>query len=163
MKTESQFGATVTLTWFEVLHASMVGIRRQIEALKKNLPDAHGFNGDESWTVHIEGACGEMALAKHRNLYWNASVNTFKKGADVLLLHVRTRSKPEYELIVRRDDPDQDVFVLVTGRCPTYKIHGWIHGKEAKKTEWLKEHGGRPPAFFVPQSKLRPFVLDLGI
>jgi len=35
-------------------------------------------------------------------------------------------------------------------------IRGYIKGKDAKKKEWLKSPGGWKPAYFVPQSKLKP-------
>jgi hypothetical protein len=90
------------------------------------------------------------------NLFWDGSVNTFKQ-ADVGTWQIRTRSEPHYELIVRPNDSDSDRFVLVLGRAPSYTIYGWIQGIAAKKPAWLKRHGGRPPAYFVPQLALNNF------
>jgi hypothetical protein len=67
---------------------------------------------------------------------------------------VRTRSSHNYELIVRPDDNDDDIYVLVTGKCPTYRIRGYIYGDRAKMPEYMQTHGNRPAAFFVPHSKL---------
>lgn len=136
-----------------MLLAGQVGIRRQMEALKRGLPDRHGFTG-LGWDIHVEGACGELAVAKALGRYWNGSVNTFKVGGDVGAMQVRTRSRSHYELLIRPDDKDQDVFVLVTGTSPKFKVVGWIKGKDAKRVEWLQTHGGRPPAYFVPQKSL---------
>ena len=143
----------VKLEYHEALIAAEVGMRRQLAALGR--PDAHGFDGENGWTVHIEGAGGEMAFAKSADLYWNGSVNTYKVGGDVGLIQVRTRSKHDYDLIVRHDDRDEDIFVLVTGKMPNYQIRGWIQGGEAKQDEWVKTHGGRPAAWFVPAAKLK--------
>lgn len=130
-----------------------VGVTRQISSLRKGLKDSYGFKGD-GWGAHIEGDCGELAAAKALNRYWGGSVDTFKRGGDVGPIQVRTRSKPHYELIVREDDPDDAIFVLLTGSCPTYEVVGTIKGSEAKQPEWLKTHGGRPPAYFVPHEAL---------
>jgi len=57
---------------------------------------------------------------------------------------------------VRENEPDEEVFVLVTGKCPEYLIHGWMYGKEAKKKEWLADYGGyNAPAYFVPGESLK--------
>jgi hypothetical protein len=145
----------VKLTGSELYLAAQIGIARQMEAMRKGLPDKHGFDGLEGWTVHIEGAAGEMAVAKALGLFWNGSLNTFKTQADVQRLEVRTRSKHYYELLIRPNDDSDALFVLVTGRAPDFEVKGWIRGSEAKKQEWLQNHGGRPPAYFVPHDALR--------
>lgn len=146
---------TVVLNWHEAAMASDVGRMRQLASVKSGRSDRHGYSGD-GWSEHIEGACGECATAKHLGVYWDGGVNTFS-SPDVGKYHVRTRSRHDYELIVRPEsDKDEDIFICVTGRCPEYRIRGWIAAKDAKKPEYLREHGGRPPAFFVPHSALRP-------
>lgn len=146
--------AVVTLETYEWAMAASAGMRRQMAAVAAGLEDKHGFNGD-GWGVHIEGACGEMAVAKALGIYWDGSVNTFKRP-DVASLQVRTRSEDWHDILVRPGDGDDDIFVLVTGRSPSFTIQGWIRGSEAKVSEFLATHGGRPPAYFVPQKRLRP-------
>lgn len=143
----------VRLTWHEAAMASEIGRLRQLSSLRSNRQDQHGYAG-EGWNIHIEGACGELALAKALNTYWNGSVNTFK-DFDVLDLQVRTAPSHSHRLIVRPADPDQHRFVLVTGRCPNYRVHGWILGCDAKRVEWLAEEAKRPAAFFVPAAALQ--------
>lgn len=143
----------VSLENYEVLNAANIGCRRQIGAIFSGREDTFGFEGD-GWGIHIEGACGEAAFAKGLNLYWSGSVNTFKQGGDVGSLQVRTRSREDYDLIVRSKDRDDDIFVLVTGQVPTYTIRGWIRGIDAKQSKYLKGHGGRTPAYFVLQKDL---------
>ena len=145
--------STVTLTWHEAAMASHVGWMRQLAAIKAGKQDCHGYDG-EGWSEHIEGACGEMAVAKFLGVYWDGSVNTWKAN-DLPGLQIRTRSRHDYDLIVRPGDDDQAVWVLVTGRCPEYRVHGWITGSEAKRAEWLRNYGGRPAAYFVPAWQLR--------
>lgn len=146
----------VTLTPVEVELAAMTGVKRQIEALRAGRPDRYGADAHDGWSLHIEGAAGEAAAAKVLDRYWGATVNTFSSGGDVGLLQVRTRSRHDYELIVRDKDRHEDAFILVTGTVPRFRVHGWINGRDAKREEWKREHGGRPAAFFVPQDKLSP-------
>lgn len=146
----------VKLSRFEMFMAASVGIRRHIEALSRDLPDRHGFDGASGWQVHIEGACGEVAFAKAAERYWSGSVNTFKDGGDVGDVQVRTRSRHDYDLLVRPGDPDTARFVLVTGTAPTYRVWGWIRGSVAKSPHFLRTYGDRPAAYFVPKSELHP-------
>jgi len=144
----------VALAWYEVQIAADVGVRRNVEALSKNRKGT--FEGGLStWESHILGACGEMAFAKATGLYWEAGVNTFKAGGDVGTVEVRTRSRHDYELIVRDDDPDGRIYFLVTGGPERFRLQGWIKSEEARRPEWRKNHGGYQPAYFVPHSALK--------
>lgn len=141
----------------EVAMAASIGVHRNSYAIDHKLRQNHGMTGD-GWAEHIEGASGELALAKHLKMYYGGAHLAFK-GPDLgLRYQVRTRSKAWYQLIVRPDDSDNDIFVLVTGKCPIFKIRGWILGKDAKKPEWEQTYGNRPPAFFVPQEFLNPIT-----
>jgi hypothetical protein len=154
----------VVLTPAEMTSAALVGVMRQICAIRDGRADRHGFDGSKlgPWEIHIEGALGECAAAKLLKTYWGATINTFKSGGDVGRMQVKTRSVDDYDLIVRNDDRDGDTFVLVTGRAPSYHVRGWILGRDAKQDRYLKRYGGRPPAWFVPQSDLRP-IIDLAV
>jgi len=146
----------VVLTWPELVIAAGIGMRRQIGALRKSLLNRHGLSEEDSWSAHVEGAAGEMAAARAMNRYYSGSVNTFKRDGDVGKIQVRTRSRHDYELLVRPEDRDGDVFVLVTGVAPAFNVVGWLLGRHAKQDQWLKQHGGRPPAYFVPHAQLHP-------
>ena len=94
-----------------------------------------------------------MAFAKATENYWSASVATFK-GRVGDRIQVRWRSRPDYDLMVRPSDSDQDIFVLVLGKIPALNVVGWIRGGAAKQDRSIQDHGGRPPAWFVPQDEL---------
>jgi hypothetical protein len=147
--------STVKLTWYEAAMASNIGLLRQLSSIKTGRVDQHGFNGI-GWDVHIEGACGELAVAKLLSCYWDGSVDTFKTPDISGNLQVRTRSNHTFDLLVRPNDNPLDIYCLVTGKCPEFRVHGWIQGLHAQKPEWKKNHGGRPPAWFVPQTALNP-------
>ena len=144
----------VTLTDYEMAMAANAACLRNIAAKKRNYQTV--FN-DADWQAHVEGACGEVAVAKAFGKYWGGSVNTWKKGGDIDSTgwEVRTRSKHHYDLIIRDDDPDDRTYILVTGISPDFTIRGWITAKEAKQEQYAKDYGGHGMAYFFPQNKLR--------
>lgn len=142
----------ITLTESEWTMAALIGCRRHIAS--KNLSQAYGAT--DTWTPNIEGACGELAAAKALNLFWDGGVNTFSAPDLKPNIQVRTRSKHSYELIVRQQDKDNEIFVLVTGVSPNYIVHGWIYGGDAKQEKWKQNYGNRPTAFFIPSTALHP-------
>lgn len=145
----------VSLEWFEVSRAALVGVSRNVEALRKGLQQR--LKGkDESWERHVLGALGECAFAKATNRYWSGSVNTFKAADVGRHIQVRTRSQHAFDLIVRDDDHDDDVFVLVTGGPQEFVVRGWLKASDAKKEQFVSDYGGYGKAYFVPQSALRP-------
>ncbi len=146
----------ITLNLHEMAIAAQVGARRQIEARSKKLRDKHGFSGDDSWMVHIEGACGELCAAKAIGRAWEYPIGTFKKGGDVGRIQVRTRSNVDWDLNVRKDDRDEDIFVLVVGVAPTFNVVGWLHGGDCKRVGWWGTYDHRPECWWVKQSFLKP-------
>jgi hypothetical protein len=52
-------------------------------------------------------------------------------------------------------DKDDDLFILVTGTAPSFRIAGCIMGRDAKRSEFWRTDTGRP-AYFVPQDVLTP-------
>ena len=150
---------TVELMPYELDLAKYIGTKRYEEAIRQGKKDCHGFKGD-GLSIHINGASGELAFAKCLNLYYSGSVNTFKEGGDVGEIQIRTRSRDDYDLIVRRHDRDNDIFVLVIGGDCTFNIYGYILGKDAKRQEFYQTYGNRPGAFFVPKERLNS-IIDL--
>lgn len=69
-------------------------------------------------------------------------------------LQIRTRDKPDYDLLIRPDASPDDVYVLVTGRAPRFNVVGWIVARDAMRPEWSQTYGSRPAAYFVPQEAL---------
>lgn len=145
----------VTLDWQECFWVALVGVKRQLEAIRKGLKDQHGYNGD-GWSHHINGAGGEAAYAKAAGVWWNPSVNTFKVP-DCDGLHIRTRSGGVREdLIIRPTDPE-GIYVLVVGTLPSFVISGWITSQDARRDDWIRDYGSRPEAWFVPRAALSHF------
>lgn len=150
-------GELVELSLSEMLNGCIVGCLRHHESSRKKMPDKHGFDGSKlsGLSIHVDGACGEIAVAKLRGRYFGGLVNSFKAADLGNNVQVKTRSSHDYDLIVRRDDNPDHIFVLVTGSPPQLFVRGWIYGHEAMQEKFLKTYGGREPAYFVPAKFLR--------
>lgn len=137
--------------------AKTIANLRQEESKKKGLKNNHGFNPseEEDRQKNINGAAAELAVAKWLNIYFVGSVNTFKEIPDVGRFEIRHTELDNGSLIVRKPDPDDRRYILVTGKLPKLNIRGWLLGADAKKTQWCRDYGGRPPAWFVPQNGLK--------
>lgn len=148
----------VTLSDAQVERADAVANARQSRSSARRSRNQHGFDSGRrsEAAIHIQGARGELAVAIALGQPWQGSVDTFKQGGDVGPLQVRCRSHPDWDLLVRTDDPDEAIYVLVTGTDRVYNVVGWIRGRDAKRPEWIRSHGGREAAWFVPQSALTP-------
>ena len=144
----------IVLEDYEMVQGANTGSLRHIASIKKGYKNK--IKLESSWNTHIEGACGEIAVSKAFGKYWGGSINTFKRGGDVdsTKWEVRTRSKHNYDLILRNDDPQDRIYFLVTGLCPNYEIKGWIKGNDGMKQEYLHDHGNYGEAYFVPQEHL---------
>lgn len=150
--------AIVWLTPKEAIAAESVGLDRQIRSMLAGRKPAHGAKiGNSTW-LHMVGARGELAFAKAMGLLWTGHVDVFHEVADVGDFEVRTRTKHWHDLIVRPCDPPRN-FALVTteSRLGPYVVHGWISMQSAKQDRFLKIHGGRPAAYFVPSAALNAF------
>lgn len=146
----------MSLEWYELSRAALVGVSRNVEALRMGCKNTLNQSID-GWSIHALGASGECAFAKATGRYWSGGVNTFKSEADVgASIEVRTRSQHTYDLIVRDNDSDSSVYVLVTGGPKDFVVHGWMRGSDAKRAEFLANHGNHGAAYFVPKSALRP-------
>ena len=84
----------------------------------------------------LEGICGEFAFCKAMNLYPDMSISPRKGTDDVTLngktVDVKTTRYKTGKLLARKTkgETPSDVYVLVVGQCPEYKIAGWCGSAE---------------------------------
>lgn len=151
----------VRLKPHQAAYAERVARERQEGALSRGLPDRHGFVGN-GLEAHRIGAYGEVALAAwlFGDDPYELTVDTFRSLADLDGdIEVRTRTRTFHELYVREDDAPESAYVLVSQAGHAWWLRGWIWGHEAVREEWLKDYGGREPAYFVPHAALYPMEL----
>jgi hypothetical protein len=151
----------VKLTYPEVMSAALVGVMRQVKNLRVGRKDRYGCDPEDGWTFHIEGACGEMAVAKATRLYWSGAIDRLRAD-DVGQFQVRTCSRHSYRLLLHPDDPNDRAFVHVTGLAPNFWIRGWIYARDKQEDWWEDPSGKNRHAYFVPTEELRPFDELLG-
>lgn len=144
---------TVTLAWPEVALAANVGCLRRIAALQRGLKNKFGPEpGSPWWQRDIQGACGELALAKYLGVYWHPTVGELGRR-DVAGCEVRTRPRTGDALPIRKDDPDGR-YVLVTGDAPTYTIVGWVWASDGKQEQYWRDWADGRFLYYVPQDAL---------
>lgn len=151
----------VRLTHEELLFAGQAGSLRRTSAIKAKRHQRWGNTGKNSkgqdilWDQDIEGCAAEMLVAKATNKYWLPFSNDPRSiKSDVgTNIQVRHTSRINGCLLIHPDDPDDQLFFLVTGSNVEMTIKGYIKGVDAKKPEYWKESTGRP-CYFVPQTAL---------
>lgn len=146
----------VRLTWAELRAAAYLGIDRYVRNSANGRHNSYGLD-TEAWREHVLGAWGECVVAKVTDTYWlGGDARPDGGAADVGRLHVRTRGRADYDLLLWDDDADAEPFVLVVPmRLPCFRVIGWCLAGDGKRSEYRRTDL-RHPAYFVPQSVLRP-------
>lgn len=146
----------VELSAAEIMMAATIGAMRRVDSLSKKLTPKHGLTNETNLlAMDIDAACAELAFCKAKDKFFEGRIGNFKDADIGKSIQIRSSAKHDNNLIVRMDDSDDHYFVLVTGICPDYLVHGYIKGRDAKKNQWLKNYNSRPGAYFVPQSELK--------
>ena len=148
-------GLKIRLTHHNLFIAGIIGISRHVKGVDKQ--GRYGAdNARSGWQLNCDGACGEMAVAKWLGAWYDGALGNFE-AADVDELEVRTNPNDWGDLILHPSDPDDSVFILVLSHdTPWFQLCGWMYGRDGKKDEYWREGTKGRPAFFVPQSTLRP-------
>ena len=144
----------VELTNSEYLHALIVGSLRRANARENSRQNYYGAKSADAETLDLIGAVGECCVAKHLDVFW-AGAGLFR-GDDVGAYQVRATTYDGGHLALNKADDDEKPFVLVCVNNGVGKIRGWLYAREGKKPEYWQDKSGRGPAFYVPQSCLRP-------
>lgn len=150
------------LTERELLESAFAGVAKHVASLFRK--GAHRWEPKpcptcgqprKGWREHIEGEAGERFGCKFLDRYYEPKVDTFKRGGDQAGFEIRTRSRSDYQLFVRPDDPDDRPYMLVRGVAPDFEAVGWMLGRDAKRDEWLGDPGGYgKPVHLVPDDEL---------
>lgn len=146
----------IRLTNSELLTGASVGCMRLVQALTKKWNSSHGAGGIDPWISNIEGAQGELAVAKALGIYWQPIVGD-PDADDAGPYQVRTNCSRRWDdTPLHPGDRDDRVFIGVLSFMPDFDIMGWIWGRDGKRQEWWRDGTPGRPAFWVPRGKLLP-------
>jgi hypothetical protein len=172
----------IRLNQAEMLQAAAVAVMRQLDAADQKRKERYGTPYRSDLSVHVDGCCAELAVAKSLGMYWDGYSKTPSKlKGDVGQWQVRSTCHEGGCLIAHEQDRDETVFVLVVGSAPNLRIAGWIRGIDAKQKRFVRDGDSKKKrfeqgtkkdeskdeskvrvAYFVPQRELwdwdrRPF------
>lgn len=149
----------LTLSKQEYWLGTQIGTMRQVSNLYKGRKDAYGAEKMNGFEININGACGEVAVAKWLNIFYSGNLGDLAAG-DVnhpsVRIEVRTAFEAHYRMILHKKDRDDAIFILLTGTAPEFIVRGWCYGREGKQEKFWADPAGGRPAYFVPQAELRP-------
>jgi hypothetical protein len=153
-------GVVVTLTWSELFIAGLHGMKRHIESCKRGRRNASGYNGEDSWTVDIEGVAGEWAFAKFRGTFYFPHDEPDQDCGDVEGYQIKHTRYQDGHLLIQLHNPP-GIYILVVGELagknPCLRIVGWTDSEEARRNYPARKlKAERPPVHAVPQSALHP-------
>ena len=128
----------VTLNSYELWQAAQVGLVRAYDSYIKNNKDIWFEN--RTWAamvaVNVQGAIGEVAVAKALNLFFNGSFGVYKLSPDLstkdIKIEVRHSGEKKETCSVREGDDPESVIIFSTGGGPDIEILGWIYAGKAK-------------------------------
>jgi hypothetical protein len=135
-----------------------ITVQRIVANLKDGREGRYGaVNGEGSFEYHWTGCLGEMAVAKHFNLFWAGALGNFDAADVGGIIQVRARGRSDGQLILHPKDNDAAPFVLALApHPPLILLCGWVYARDGKKPNFWKDPAGGRPAFFVPKDVLRP-------
>lgn len=152
----------VTLTPADVQYAAgLAAIRCHWSMDRNGRPRGVRRRGADMSVMHLNGALGEVAVARGLGLPLPCTVATFHSDVPDLPpnIEVRWTSHDDGDLVVRPDDMRGAArrWVLVTGRTPHYVLRGWrlITSADDMDPRWWRDVGGyKEPAWWIPQAEL---------
>ena len=148
----------IALDYSQQLRAAEVALQR-IKQL--NLTPDHGSRYDTQlsfpeYVAQVTESIGaEIAVAKYFGMIgFDPAMSKFKETADVgAAIEVKWTRYDNGSLIIYESDRNADVAVLVVGKCPKYRIAGWIPVSIAKKDRY-RHHS--QPTWWIGQNNLQP-------
>jgi hypothetical protein len=146
----------VELTEEEMRVAAGVGVERRLRALARHRAHRWEWNGEGVWAIDILAAGAEEAVAKLLGRYWTDTADPDSAGDVGDRTQVRWTPRNDGCLILHPEDPDDHYFFLVIGVMPVYTIAGYIRAGAGKQDAYWRADLPRP-AYFVPQTALRPY------
>lgn len=128
----------------EIEEGLRIGALQEEESKKIGLKD-RSFSGDEGDSLQRSIAAKQAEYAVRK---WGGGtarivqVNEFHDFPDVGGVNVRYTFNPGYGMIITNRDQGKVPMILVTGKCPNFRLMGWFIPDYAKQIIY-KIHQGR--------------------
>jgi hypothetical protein len=148
--------AFVRLTETELRMAGVAAIDRRLRNWARGGRDTARADPGTIWQMEMTGCIGELVYAKARGVFPLIGTADPDRDGDDGRLQYRATARPDGPLIVRPKDSRSAPYLLVAGCGPDFWLPGWMFGQDARQREWWQAPNGRPGAWFVPQTYLRP-------
>lgn len=146
----------ITLTKPQFWAGIKEGVRRRVNNIERGSTHHNNSPALEGWNMDIEGACGELAFALACGLPWTGQRS---ERYDVEPFQVRTTKYPRGRLLLYEGEPSKypdDLFVLVVGEAPEFRIVGYCKGSEVPTIGVFRDLQRGRPCWQVEQSALTP-------
>ncbi len=152
----------ITLNTAEQRLAKFVGKERDLNGRRNGFTNRKiGPQSDEQ--TDLEGIAAEIAFARYVNVYPDLDIDCKEYPPHDVVLHdgtlvdVKTTKYPNGRLIVApwKNVDAVDVYVLVVGEFPTYRIVGAMEGYRLMRPHRMKDLG-HGKVFVATQEELKP-------
>lgn len=154
----------IELELHEIEVAGFMATKRQAQNLYRGRKDAHGAKKESGLDLHFNGCLGEIALAKHLNVFWSGALGRLK-ASDVGMFQVRATAKSDGNLLLHDEDKDDDVFVLARVNGKEVDLRGFILCAKGKDKKYWTPDGAFPgwrACYRVLDSDINRFKVDAG-
>jgi hypothetical protein len=142
------------LTEGEMFMAGHAALARRISnAINARKP---AYGASDEWHMDFIGCMGEVATARHLNLFWSGTVDEFKRKDVGDLVEVRAITDASHSLLLHPKDGDAVPFVLALVQLPRVVLLGWAFAVAGKEQRYWRELRRGRPCYAAPQSILRP-------
>jgi hypothetical protein len=148
----------IVLDYAQQIRAAEVALSR-IKELELKPNHFSRYDKELSFPEYVaqvtESIGAEIAVAKYFGMIgFDPAMSRFKLTADVgAAIEVKWTHYDGGSLIIYESDRNHDVAVLVVGKCPKYRIAGWIPVSIAKRDRY-KHH--KQPTWWIGQQNLQP-------
>ena len=148
----------ITLTYEQQVRAAEVALQR-IKELNLIPDHVSRYDKQRSFPEFVaqmtESIGAEIAVASYFGMIgFDPAMSRFKQTADVgAAIEVKWTHYDSGSLIIYESDRNNDVAVLVVGKCPKYRIAGWIPVSIAKRDRY-RHHN--QPTWWIGQNNLQP-------
>jgi hypothetical protein len=148
----------IVLDYAQQIRAAEVALSR-IKELDLKPNHSSRYDKELSFPEYVaqvtESIGAEIAVAKYFGMIgFDPAMSRFKLTADVgAAIEVKWTHYDGGSLIIYESDRNHDVAVLVVGKCPKYRIAGWIPVSIAKRDRY-KHH--KQPTWWIGQQNLQP-------